>query len=144
MANVLARLCSPAFRRAHRLKHVQDLAGLPLLHSFARPDDWRDWLEAAGAKGIDPYAGNKYASSTLAYQAALQGLGIMMAQKPLFMDDIRARRLVQPLGPALDRGSFTYYFVYPRNRLRNPAFRRFRTWLLAQVQEAERLDAPPP
>jgi DNA-binding transcriptional LysR family regulator len=39
-----------------------------------------------------------------------------------------------------------YYFVYPRNRLRNPAFRRFRAWLLEQAQTAGRssLDAPAP
>jgi LysR family glycine cleavage system transcriptional activator len=107
MAYILLPLCSPAFRRTHRLKQVQDLAGLPLLHSFVRPDDWRFRLEAAGVRGIDPYAGDKYASSTLAYQAALEGHGIMMAQKLLFMDDIRARRLVQPFGPLLDRGGFT-------------------------------------
>jgi LysR family glycine cleavage system transcriptional activator len=138
MANELVPLCSPAFRRAHRLKAVQDLAGLPLLHSLEKPDDWRYRLEAVGAKGIDPYAGDKYASSILAYQAALQGMGLMMAQKVLFLDDLRSRRLVQPFGSSLDRGSFTYYFVYPRNRLRNPAFRRFRVWLLHHAQEAER------
>jgi LysR family glycine cleavage system transcriptional activator len=138
MANELVPLCSPAFRRTHRLKAVQDLTGLPLLHSLEKPDDWRYWLEAVGAKGIDPYAGDKYASSILAYQAALQGMGLMMAQKVLFLDDLRSRRLVQPFGPSLDRGSFTYYFVYPRNRLRNPAFRRFRVWLLDQAREAER------
>jgi len=136
MPNELVPLCIPAFRRAHPVKTVQDLAGLPLLHSFVRQDDWRYWLEAAGAHGIDPYAGNKFASSTLAYQAALEGLGIMMAQKVLFLDDLRARPLVQPLRFTLDRGDFTYYFIYPRNRLRNPAFRRFRTWLLEQAQLA--------
>jgi LysR family glycine cleavage system transcriptional activator len=138
MANELVPLCSPAFRRTHRLKAVQDLTGLPLLHSLEKPDDWRYWLEAVGAKGIDPYAGDKYASSILAYQAALQGMGLMMAQKVLFLDDLRSKRLVQPFGASLDRGSFTYYFVYPRNRLRNPAFRRFRVWLLHQAREAER------
>lgn len=143
LPNELVPLCSPAFRRAHPLKTVQDLAGLPLLHSFVRADDWRYWLEAAGARGIDPYAGNKFASSTLAYQAALEGLGIMMAQKVLFLDDLRSRRLVQPLRFTLNRGDFTYYFVYSPNRLRNPAFRRFRTWLLEQAQLTSALSRAP-
>jgi LysR family glycine cleavage system transcriptional activator len=138
IANELVPLCSPVLRRQAGLKKVGDLAGQTLLHSLVRPDDWRYWLEAAGATGIDPYAGPKYASSTLAYQAALEGQGIMMAQKALFTEDLRARRLVQPFGPSLDRGEFTYYFVYPRNRLRNPAFRRFRAWLLAQTLESDR------
>jgi LysR family transcriptional regulator, glycine cleavage system transcriptional activator len=138
MANELVPLCSPAFRRKHRLRRVQDLSGKRLLHSLIRPDDWKLWLDAAGAKGIDPYAGDKFTSSTLAYQATLEGQGIMMAQKALFVDDLRAKRLVQPFGPVLNRGAFTYYFIYPRNRLRNPAFRHFRVWLLEQAHASER------
>lgn len=135
VANQLTPLCSPAFRKRTGLKQPGDLVGQPLLHSLVRLDDWRLWLDAAGVAGIDPYAGPKYASSTLAYQAVLEGQGIMMAQKVLFADDLRARRLVQPFSFCLDRGDFTYYFIYPRNRLRSPAFRRFREWLLDQTNE---------
>ena len=138
IANELVVLCSPALRRQAGLKRIGDLAGQTLLHSLVRPDDWRYWLEAVGADGIDPYAGPKYASTTLAYQAALEGQGVMLAQKALFAEDLRARRLVQPFAQSLDRGDFTYYFVYPRNRLRNPAFRRFRAWLLEQTQVSDR------
>jgi len=133
IANELVPLCSPAFRRKHQLKAVGDLAAVPLLHSLVRPDDWQLWLKAVGTDSVDPYAGDKYASSTLAYQAALQGHGIMMAQKALFLDELRSKRLVQPFPLALDRGTFTYYFVYPQNRLRNPAFRKFRAWLVRQA-----------
>lgn len=135
MANELTPLCSPSYRRTHRIKTVKDLANLALLHSLVRPDDWKYWLDAVGAKNIDPYSGDKYASSTLAYQAVLEGHGIMIAQRALFVEDLRRRRLVQPFEYTLDRGAFTYYFVYPRNRLRNPAFRRFRAWLLDQAQK---------
>ncbi|WP_088342849.1 MULTISPECIES: transcriptional regulator GcvA [Rhodomicrobium] len=134
LPNELVPLCTPAFQRAHGLTSVNDLAKVVLLHSIVRMDDWRYWLRAAGAPHIDAYAGDKYASSTLAYQAVLQGLGIMMAQKAFFLDDLREGRLIQPFGPALDRGSFTYYFIFPKDRLRNPAFRRFRAWLIEQAQ----------
>lgn len=136
MRNELVPLCTPAFRDAHGLATVSDLGHAPLLHSFVRPDDWRYWLKAAGGADIDAYAGAKYASSTLAYQATLEGQGIMMAQKALFLDDLRAGRLVAPYDMVLDRGDFTYYFLYPRNRLRSPAFRRFRAWLLEQAEKA--------
>jgi LysR family glycine cleavage system transcriptional activator len=135
LPNEIVPLCSPSFRRRVGLKTIDDLARQPLLHSLVRPDDWRYWLQAVGATGIDAYAGPKYASSTLAYQAALEGQGIMMAQKILFIDDLRAKRLVQPFPFALDRGDFTYYFIYPQNRPRKPAFRRFRAWLLSQASE---------
>lgn len=139
IANELVVLCSPALRRQAGLKKTSNLAGQTLLHSLVRPDDWRYWLEAVGATGVDPYAGPKYASTTLVYQAALESQGLMLAQKALFAEDLRARRLVQPFPQFLDRGDFTYYFVYPRNRLRNPAFRRFRTWLLEQTEALDRV-----
>lgn len=136
MKNELVPLCTPAFRESHGLNEFGDLSRIHLLHSFIRPDDWRYWLESAGCKTVDPYAGDKYASSTLAYQATLEGQGVMIAQKALFLDDLRSGRLVQPFEHSLDRGDFTYYFIYPRNRLRNPAFRRFRIWLLEQAAAA--------
>lgn len=134
IANVIIPVCSPDFRRRHALRTGADLAGAPLLHSFGRPDDWADWLQAAGVSEIDAYAGPKYESSALAYQAAIEGQGVALAPKAFVAEDLRRRRLVQPFGPGLDRKQFTYYLVYPRNRLRNPAFRQFRTWLLHEAQ----------
>lgn len=131
--NVLTPLCSPAFFERHRPTALRALGNLRLLCSLVRPDDWRYWLDAAGAVGIDPYAGDKFASSTLTYQATLEGFGVMMAQKMLFLDDLRAKRLIQPFAFELDRGDFTYYLLYPKNRQRKPAFRRFRGWLLEEA-----------
>lgn len=137
LPNELVPLCTAAYRQKFELKGLADIGRVRLLHSLIRPDDWKLWLGAAGIGEIDPYAGAKFASSTLAYQATLEGQGIMMAQKALFVDDLKARKLVQPFRPILDRGDHTYYFIYPRNRLRNPAFRKFRLWLLEQANPAE-------
>lgn len=133
--NILAPLCSPAFLETSPLDMAEDLAAVRLLHSIVRPDDWRYWLDAAGVRGIDPYAGDKFASSTLAYQATLEGFGVMIAQKELFAEDLRSGRLVQPFAFELDRGDFTYYLIYPRDRLRKPAFRRFRSWILNEMAQ---------
>ncbi|USU13795.1 transcriptional regulator GcvA [Sphingomonadaceae bacterium OTU29THOMA1] len=133
--NVLTPLCSPAFLARNPIDAVDDLGALRLLHSMVRPEDWRLWLDAVGARGVDPYAGDKFASSTLAYQATLEGFGIMMAQRELFRDDLRTGRLVQAHSFELDRGDHTYYLIYPRDRTRRPAFRRFRAWLTETMQE---------
>ena len=136
LRNLLAPLCSPAFLERHPMHTPDDLFAVKRLHSMVRPDDWRLWLEAAGATRVDAYAGDKFASSTLAYQATLEGFGIMMAQTELFVDDLHHGRLVRPFAFELDRGDFTYYLIYPRLRLRKPAFRRFRSWLLDERQPA--------
>jgi LysR family glycine cleavage system transcriptional activator len=40
VANIMIPVCSPNFRRRQRITALSDLAGQPLLHSLARPDDW--------------------------------------------------------------------------------------------------------
>jgi LysR family glycine cleavage system transcriptional activator len=133
--NNLAPLCSPEYAAREMLHSVEDLVGKRLLHTLVRPEDWRIWIESVGPRSrIDWYSGPKYASSILAYQAALDHQGIMMAQTALFEDDLLKGRLVQPVGPAVSRGNFTYYLILPRNRLRNPALRRFREWLVAECR----------
>jgi LysR family glycine cleavage system transcriptional activator len=103
------------------------------------------WLKAAGQTGIDAYAGLKYQSSVMVHQAAIEGQGIAIAQKVLVDDDLQRRRLVQPFKLSCDRGDFTYYLIYPKNRLRNPSFRKFRSWLVEQARlapQSKRTDAP--
>ena len=139
VANELVPVCSPDYRREAKLKSPSDLAGRTLLHSLARPDDWMHWLNAAGLTGVDPFAGLKYQSSVMVYQAAIEGQGIAIAQKFLVEDDLRRRRLVQPFAITCDRGNYTYYLIYPKNRLRNPSFRTFRQWLGEQALEASRV-----
>jgi LysR family glycine cleavage system transcriptional activator len=133
VSNILVPVCSHAYLARQELEAPHDLRRVPLLHTLARPDDWRFWLDAAGIRDIDPYAGPKYASSALALQAAQEGHGVMIAQQALVLDDVSAGRLVQPFGPLLDRGAYTYYLVYPPRSMRKPTFRLFRTRLLEEV-----------
>ncbi|MDB5577632.1 MAG: transcriptional regulator, LysR family [Bradyrhizobium sp.] len=141
IANVLVPLCSPAFVERNAINQIEDLSAVRLLHSIVRIDDWKQWLTAAGNHTVAPYAGDKFASSTLAYQATLEGFGIMVAQKALFLEDIRSGRLVSPFDFELDMKDFTYYLIYPRDRLRKPAFRHFREWILKQANAAQAAEA---
>ncbi|MDD9723432.1 LysR substrate-binding domain-containing protein [Sulfitobacter sp. PR48] len=135
--NNLAPLCTPKYADQVALCSARDLIRTRRLHSMARPEDWRSWIETAGMAGqIDWYAGPKYASSMLVAQAVLDHQGIMLAQKSLFERELAAGLMVQPFGPTVDREDFTYYLVYPRNRLRNVALRRFQCWLEAECHSA--------
>lgn len=131
--NELVPVCAPRFSQERRLRAPGDLASHMLLHSLARPDDWAHWLRHAGLSGIDAYGGQKYESSVLAYQAAIEGQGVAMAQRALVQGELAAGTLVAPFPLQLDMGRWTYYLIYPQSRLRNPAFRVFRDWLLANA-----------
>jgi LysR family glycine cleavage system transcriptional activator len=142
VANELVPVCAPAFlkRRAH-LKRPQGLAKATLLHSLARSDDWSRWLEAMKVRAVDPHGGLKYESSVLAYQAAVEGQGVAIAQKALVESDIDAGRLVYLYDKTVDLGSHTYYYVCPADARRSGHAEVFRKWL---VESVARSDAPAP
>ena len=132
--NHLIPVCSPAYVEQQKLTNGRDLGRVPLLHSLARPDDWMYWLEFAGLNKVDAHKGMKYESSALSYQAAIDGQGVAIAQRVLVAEELQSGRLVQPFGPSLDRGSYTYYLIYPEKSLRKSAFRRFQNWILTKAR----------
>jgi LysR family glycine cleavage system transcriptional activator len=134
VANELVPVCAPAFRRRRPyLKRPQGLARTTLLHSLARPDDWARWLDAMNVASVDPHAGLKYESSVLAYQAAVEGQGVAIAQKALVESDIDGGRLVYLFEKVVDMGTHTYYYVCPADARRTGAAEVFRKWLVETV-----------
>lgn len=111
MANEVIPVCVPD--KLARLRHPRDLARETLLHTLARPDDWQQWLRAAGVDDIDVSRGPRYESSALAYEAALEGYGVVIAQKALVERELSEGRLVAPFDLLVDLGATTYYLVLP-------------------------------
>lgn len=133
--NVLAPVCSPTLvRSGPALKQPADLADHTLLHSIARPDDWQHWLEAMRAlREVDAHSGLTYESSAMAYQAAIAGQGVAIAQLFLVEEDLATGRLVLPFrNKKLDMGAYTYYLVTPISRRESSPMTQFREWLLEQ------------
>lgn len=123
----------PVVAPSTRLTHKRQLATKTLLHSMARPDDWTLWLRAAGVRNVDPAQGMKYETSLLAYQAAIEGHGVAIAQKVLIEKELADQTLLAPLGLALDREDYTYYFAWPTGKPSSSALRAFRDWLATLV-----------
>jgi LysR family glycine cleavage system transcriptional activator len=133
--SALVPVCSPAYLGAIAPLTPQGLATATLLRSMARPDDWRDWLDAAGAPEVDDQRGLQFESSSLAYQAAIQGLGIAIGQMSLVADDLRTGRLVSPFDFVHDNGN-AYYLIYGGHAENDDRLIEFRDWILQQVSEA--------
>lgn len=126
--NELAPVASPSLR----IDPSAQLRGETLLHSLARPEDWHLWLKAAGMPVKPGGREMRYETSLLAYQAAIEGHGVAIAQRALVARELGDGSLVEPFPFVLDRGSHTYYFVWPVYR-ESDALRQFRTWLLASL-----------
>jgi LysR family glycine cleavage system transcriptional activator len=112
-----------------------DLAQHVLLCSMHRPNDWPDWLKAAGLPDIDGNNGLKFENSALAYQAAIDELGIVMAQYAFVKDDLRTGRLIEPFKLRVPTGH-AYYITYANPR--PPAkISTFENWINALAADEE-------
>jgi LysR family transcriptional regulator, glycine cleavage system transcriptional activator len=93
----LLPVCAPGLlERGPPLKKADDLARHVLLCSMNRPHDWPAWLAAAGATRVDGNSGLKFENAALAYQAAADQLGVIVALLPFVRDDLAVGRLVAP------------------------------------------------
>ncbi|WP_177431543.1 LysR family transcriptional regulator [Pseudomonas huaxiensis] len=103
--HVLAQECigpvlSPHFAGFERLRQAPASALLDeaVLLTNSRPQAWPDW---ARQQGIDPRAlryGQDFEHLYYLLEAAVAGLGVAIAPKPLVADDLRAGRLAAPWG----------------------------------------------
>ncbi|VCU68356.1 Glycine cleavage system transcriptional activator [Pigmentiphaga humi] len=127
----LMPVMSPALLARHG-RNPPDLARLTLLHSLARPRDWSVWLDAAGVRSRDAYKGHRFESSAMAYEAAIQGVGVALGVRVLVESYLESGVLVAPFSYVhkMDGG---YYLVREADRPMSRALRQFRQWLLARL-----------
>ncbi|MEJ8570704.1 transcriptional regulator GcvA [Microbaculum marinum] len=136
---LLTPVVSPALAAGHLPIEVpDDLSHHVLLHSLTRTTDWRTWLKAADAQKVDPESGLRFENPGLVYQGATQGVGVAVGQLHFVTDDLLARRLIAPFRQlkCLETG---YYLVFPRDRLKNPYVREFRSWILEEAEKSKAL-----
>lgn len=128
----LVPVCAPAYlRRSGPFEQPEALLRQPLLSSVRRLRDWRFWFEAAGIASARVPTGSTFGNSALAYQAAIDGMGVAIAQKELVRDDLSQGRLV-PAYP-LDVANGETYYLASKTQPEAPADAAvFRDWLLAR------------
>jgi LysR family glycine cleavage system transcriptional activator len=138
---ILLPVGSPGlFRNTEPPREPADLSRFVLLCSMHRASDWPDWLAAAGVTTVDGNNGLKFENSALAYQAATDELGIVMAQRAFVDDDLRSGRLLAPLSLRVPTGN-AYYLAYPKGGQESPLIRAFEEWI---VQEAAQMEEAAP
>ena len=130
-------VCSPLLLQGpHPLRKPADLRFHTLLHDDtvteegARPS-WSDWLKAVGIEGVDGTKGPRFSDASLSFEAALEGLGVALAMKPLVGAEIEAGRLVVPFNLAAP-ATYSYYLVTPEGTGETGTVGDFRRWLLAE------------
>ena len=135
---VYVPVCSPRLMRGeHALRKPEDLRYHTLLHDDtvieegARPS-WNDFLQSVGVTDIDATRGPHFSDAELALDAAIEGMGVTLAMKPLLRTEIEAKRLAVPFDITAST-SYAYYLVTPEAAAENRALTSFREWLLEEA-----------
>jgi LysR family glycine cleavage system transcriptional activator len=122
-------VCAPGVLRERPLAQPRDLARHTLLHAATSPEAWDDWLQLAGAPGLQPRRALTLEHFHLALQAALDGLGVAIGPAALVAHDVAAGRLVQPFAaPSLPPWRYVAYV--PAAGPRSQATATFVDWLV--------------
>jgi len=131
-----------AQRRLGRPPEPVDLLHLPLIS----PQDswWEQWFRDWGVE-LDgrpqPRGGLRLDNQANEGHAAMGGQGFALMTPFLWVNDVAQGRLVMPFPEKLSRRGWSYWLVYPAERRLAPKIKRFREWLLAEMDEA-RAEAP--
>lgn len=134
--NILVPVCKPTPGRKVTLR-PEALNQHTLLRVRGRPDDWARWSEAHGIdlNGLTQW--RELESSALAYQAAIEGQGIALAQRALVQQELNAGTLIEMENGQLDCGNVTYYLVWHDHSLKEANLLRLKAWLTRRESPPE-------
>lgn len=139
LPDLFCPVCAPSVAKGLPLERPEDLAGHTFIYSYHRRGDWRVWLSAAGVPNLQPARRVTFESSSLVYQAAIEGLGVAIAQPLLVQTELIEGRLVAPFKLRVRR-PLAYYLVRPKKLRVPPKVAAFRKWLLAEAQGSVALE----
>lgn len=137
-------MCHPRLLSgAEQLGSVNELSDYNLLHADGVVGDrsrstWAQWLRHAGATGVDHRRGLRFDHSTLALEAAADGLGVTLAMPLLASAELRRGdvKVIFPVAMPLEK---SYYAVTDASARNRPEVAAFRQWLTDEAESAVKL-----
>jgi DNA-binding transcriptional LysR family regulator len=126
-----------------KIATLEDLRHVPLIRTTEELE-WPTWFAAAGMTDVDTIRGPIFDSTRIAAQAAIDGLGVVMAPPTLFKDDLAQGRLFQPFELTVSTGK-SHWLVVPEAWAERPKIKSFRNWVFSEIaREAAVSDAQIP
>lgn len=132
-------VCTPEI--ASGLQSPGDLRSVTLILVSNMHNEWPCWFEAAGLRApVHPVGEVLFESNAMAMQAALDGVGVAMAQLAYVSDALAAGRLVAPF-PIVAHKREAWLLEYRPVRREDPALLAFRAWLHGEAERQREVDA---
>ena len=139
-------ICSPKLLGGeHPLRTPEDLKHHMLLHDdtgdmYDGESFWEVWLKAAGVSSVDAKRGARFSHAVLAFEAAIDAVGVVASMPSLAAEELASGKLVMPFDLKVPLDS-AYYLVCEPHAKTRPAVAAFRDWLIAEA--AKEGGAPP-
>ena len=143
----ISPICSPKLLTGeHPLRTPEDLRHHMLLHDdtgdmYDGESFWEVWLEAAGVKDIDAKRGARFSHAVLAFEAAIDAVGVVASMPSLAAEELASGKLVMPFDLKVPLDS-AYYLVCEPHAKTRPAVAAFRDWLIAEAAKDNGASAP--
>ncbi|MEJ8814654.1 transcriptional regulator GcvA [Variovorax ureilyticus] len=142
LAERVLPVCSPEFKRRHRIRSKSDLPGETLLQQSTRPTQWAEWFDQVGVSTTAAMRGPRYEQFSMLVQAAASGHGIALVPRFLVEEELQTERLVLLSNEVLVTKR-AYYVVLPDTGSENPLALAFRDWLVQEAKAVQSaIDAP--
>ena len=105
-----------------------DFARVPLLHTRARPEDWRRWLDNAGLHAVPVRGGSTFESASQTIEAAAADLGLAIAIEGLLGPDLASGQIAIA-HPARRPTRRLFTLQYETRLAEDPSLAAFADWL---------------
>jgi len=131
-------ICSPKLLSGeHPLRTPEDLKHHMLLHDdtgdmYDGESFWEVWLNAAGVTSVDAKRGARFSHAVLAFEAAIDAVGVVASMPSLAAEELASGKLVMPFDLKVPLDS-AYYLVCEPHAKTRPAVAAFRDWLIAEA-----------
>ncbi len=135
-------ICSPRLLTGpNPLTRPEDLRHHMLLHDdtgdlYDGESFWDVWLHAAGTDSAQMRRGPHFSHAVLAFEAAVEGVGVVASLPVLAAADLHAARLVTPFSLRVPLVS-AYYVVSNEAAATRPAVVAFREWVLGEAARGD-------
>jgi LysR family glycine cleavage system transcriptional activator len=125
-------VCSP--KLAEGLNSPEDLLKRTLIHVSGRRQEWQQILQQLGVRANTATRTMSFSSTALAVSAAIEGIGVSLADRALVQRELEAGQLVVPFDITLDKPK-AFYLVYQEKRQLTYGMQAFRDWILQEMQQ---------
>jgi len=105
-----------------------DFSKTTLIHVSSTREDWSAWAKGAGLLDLNISRGLRFDTIQMAFEAAVQGLGVAIGRTPLVDADLTTGRLVKCHERSID-GSLGYWIVNAKESSHRPEIMAFRKWI---------------